>query len=286
MLCMIPLVAGSLAGLLRAAHPFPTAAVVSLTALIGVASAGDHLDESRLGLLLVAMLLSQLVIGWTNDYLDRDTDRHFQPEKPIPAGEVAASILPPATVLAGFGLISVGLALGPLTLSLLIVGTAAGLVYDFGVKATRLSWTPYVVGLAVLPAYVWSGLDVYRDELLWLYLLGTPLALAAHTANVLPDIELDRRAGGLGIGVKLGRRNALLFLACCMLAPVVLLPLTFPILDYELEVLGATLVAYITLSLSAGYAYREGVSHAREVMGFRLIALASVVFTAGWLASF
>jgi len=85
-------------GLIEASHPFPIAMVICLTALLGAVSARDALDGSRLGLVLVTMLLSQLAIGWSNDYLDRGRDSLFQPAKPVAAGVVDPRVLPPLVV--------------------------------------------------------------------------------------------------------------------------------------------------------------------------------------------
>ena len=72
-----------LRGWIQAAHPFPLTAVLLVTALIGVASSDGTPDRGSLVLALLAMLCSQLCIGWTNDYLDRRTDAAFQPGKPV-----------------------------------------------------------------------------------------------------------------------------------------------------------------------------------------------------------
>src|SRR5688572_25858333 len=52
---------------LQAAHPYPIAMVLSLTALVGLASADGEPPDDRLMLAVLSMLLSQLAIGWTND---------------------------------------------------------------------------------------------------------------------------------------------------------------------------------------------------------------------------
>src|SRR5712692_2480694 len=121
-----------LAGLIEAAHPYPIAMVVSLTVLLGLVSARGHPPAGRLVVAALAMLLSQLTIGWSNDYLDRETDIELQPAKPIARGVVRATSLPPLACLALTCSLLAGLLLGLAPLALLIAGTTCGLIYDLG----------------------------------------------------------------------------------------------------------------------------------------------------------
>ena len=258
--------------------------MLCLTALVGFASAEGEPDAGRLGLTLAAMLASQLAIGWTNDYRDREHDRVFQPSKPVPAGLVEARLLPWASVAAVTAALGLGAALGLLPLTFLIVGTGAGLAYDFGLKDARLSWLPLVVGLAVLPPFVWASLDVFREEFLWLYPVASPLAVAVHLANALPDLEGDARAGRGGVVVRLGRAGALRLLGACLAAPVALLGLSLLRLEYEAAVLLPAAAGYGLLLAAAGFAYRRPGREA-AVWAFRLVVAASVIFAGGWLAA-
>lgn len=258
--------------------------VLSLTALTGVASAGEDVDLKRFGLVLLAMLLAQLAIGWMNDYVDRDTDALNQPSKPVPSGLVAAFWLPPASVLAALGSFVLGAVLGPAPLGLLAAGLAAGLAYDLLLKNTGLSWLPFVVAFTVLPLYVWSALDVFRDDFLWLYFVASPLTLAVHVANTLPDIESDAASGRRSIAVVLGRRRALWVILGALLAPVALLALTLVWVEYEPALLGATLAGYAALLTGAGIAYRRG-GRDNDVRAFRFVVVASVLYASGWLAA-
>jgi 4-hydroxybenzoate polyprenyltransferase len=274
-----------LRGWIQAAHPFPLIMVVSLTALIGIASSVDGLAVARLALLTLAMVFAQLAIGWTNDYRDRETDARFQPEKPVPSGLVGAEQLRWAVVAVMIAALAVGLTLGAEAFWLLVVGMGAGLAYDFGVKDTRLSWLPFIVAFAGLPLYVWTALDVYRSELLWLYVVGPPLVVAAHIANTLPDLEADRSAGRKSLNVALGRERSLALLGLCLAAPLGLLALSLAFVEYDGAVLAVVLGVYVLLAAVAmGLDWR---STAREwvVWGFRCVVLASVTLAVGWLVA-
>jgi 4-hydroxybenzoate polyprenyltransferase len=274
-----------LLGWLSAAHPFPLAMVLLLTLLVALASAGRELDVPRLALLLAAMLCSQLAIGWSNDYLDREQDALHQPSKPIPSGVLDARLMPPAIVVVLALALLAGVWLGSTPLLLLIAGTAAGLVYNFGLKATPFSPVPFVVGLALLPPFVWTALDIYRDELLVLYAVATPLAFAAHLANVLPDLETDRAQGRQTLAVTLGRPRTLgLIVVCLLLAPLVTI-FSLAWLEYDELLLSATLAAYAILVSAGSWSTWRIPRRSNDVSLFRFLALGSVLFAAGWLAS-
>jgi 4-hydroxybenzoate polyprenyltransferase len=166
-------------------------------------------------------------------------------------------------------------------LLLLVIGTSCGLAYDFGLKQTRWSWTPYLVAFAVLPPFVWSSMDVYRDELLVLYAVGVPIVPAIHLANALPDVGADAATGARGSAVRLGRSASLRLIAALLALPVVILLLSSVFLGYDLPVVGVTLAAYAVLLAGAAWSY----TRRRDEAAFRFVALAGVVFTTGWLSA-
>jgi 4-hydroxybenzoate polyprenyltransferase len=273
---------------LIAAHAFPLAAVMALTTLIAFASSDGTPDATGLALLLVAMLGSQLAIGWSNDYLDRESDGMHQPWKPVAQGLVDATKLPPAIAAALVVSAVAGVALGWDAFALLVVGTSAGLAYNLWLKRTPLSGLPFLVALGVLPPFVWAALDVYQDDFLGLYLVATPLAITAHLANVLPDLESDRTQGRKTLAVWLGPLGTVVVLAGSMLS---VLPLTTAVgatfVEYDTELLAPVLAVYVLLAAVAVLLSASGVrssSRERLVWAFRCVVVASVVFVGGWLA--
>ena len=259
--------------------------VLLLTVLIAFASSDGSPDVGVLALVLVAMLTSQLAIGWSNDYLDREIDAEHQPTKPLPAGLVQARLVPPAVAAVLVVCAVAGVLLGAWPLLLLGIGTWCGLAYNLGLKQTRFSAGPFIVAFTVLPIFVWTALDVYQGDFLALYGIGMTLPVAAHVANVLPDLESDRAQGRRTIAVALGRTRSVALTMACQFAPLPLTALSLPWLQYDGGVLVPSLLVYVIVSAAAGGLYWLGTGRAAEVWAFRCIAVASVVFASGWLAS-
>jgi 4-hydroxybenzoate polyprenyltransferase len=274
-----------LLALAQASHPFPIAAVLSLTTLVGLASAGTDLAVGRLAVVLLAMLLSQLAIGWTNDYVDRDSDALHQASKPIAMGRLEARMLPPLSALAVVTSTTLAAWLGPWPLAFFLAGTTAGLAYDLRLKDTRLSWTPYVVALAVLPPFVWSAFDTYRSDFVWLYPVALPLVIAVHLANLLPDLATDRAAGRQNVAVRLGRTVTLSLLALCLIAPAALAATSTLWLDYNEGLFAATMDLYCLLLLVAALQYERTAGADGSRVAFRCVAGDCVVFIGGLLAA-
>jgi 4-hydroxybenzoate polyprenyltransferase len=271
-----------LRGWVEASHPFPLAAVVLLTALVALASAeGEGLEGGRLLLVLLGMLFSQLAIGWSNDYVDRENDRRHQPGKPVAAGRLDSASMPAAIIAVLLAALAVGVALGPAPLLFLAIGTAAGLSYNFWLKQTAWSWLPYIVAFSVLPLYVWSALDLFREQFAGVYVIALSLVPTAHIANVLPDIESDAASGRRNLTLIWGRARTVRIIAVCLLVPLLLTLLSLPLIDYDLEVLGVVVLVYALLVIAALLSYR---AH-RDHLAFQLVALASVLFAGGWLAA-
>lgn len=258
--------------------------VLALTALIGIATTNGRPPAGEFALALAAMLFSQFAIGWSNDFLDREVDAAHQPWKPVPAGLVNARLMPAAIVLALLLATLAGTALGLVPVLLLTVGTLCGLLYNLGLKGTPFSGAAFVLAFAVLPVFVWTALDVFSPDLLLLYPIGLTLPVAVHVANVLPDIQTDNAQGRRTIAVRLGRSRSIAAVKAGQLWPVLLTAMTWPWLDYDEGIIGATLLLYVALSLTAAMLYaRRG--RPLEVWAFRAVAVGSVLFAGGWLAA-
>ncbi|TXK20061.1 1,4-dihydroxy-2-naphthoate prenyltransferase [Homoserinibacter sp. GY 40078] len=187
-------------------HPGPTVAVTVITVLLGVASG---LEWWRILLLGAAMLTGQASVGISNDAIDAERDKATgRTDKPVARGE-----LNPRTALI-IALVSAALALvltaplGPaaLTLHTLMIAIAWG--YNAIFKSTLASPLPYLAFFGLLPALATLAADEPGWPSLWVIAAGGLLGVAASFANVLPDLDDDRRTGIRGLGQRLGGRGS------------------------------------------------------------------------------
>ncbi len=216
--CVVMVRVVALAG---AAHPQPTLAVTACAAALAVATGRDWPGVASVAL---AVLGSQLAVGWHNDWLDAERDRAAgRQDKPIVDGRVSSRVVAVAAAAAAAAAIPLALLSGvraalaaavTIPLALLsglraaVVGTiglAAALAYNWPLKFTPLSPLPYIVSFAALPAFVILGRPGVEGIPWWLVGACAILGAGAHFANVLPDVDDDLRHGVRGLPQRLGR---------------------------------------------------------------------------------
>lgn len=191
---------------LGAAHAGPTAVVTLVTVLLAVVSGLEPWRVVVVGLMMAA---NQLSIGWSNDALDaaRDADA-ARDDKPVVRGEVSPRTIMALAVGAALTAVALSLLLGPALAVAHLVALASGWLYNAGLKRTLLATLCYIVGFGLIPLLVTLARDEPRPAAWWAVALGGMLGLAAHFANVLPDLEADRRHGIRALPHRLGARRA------------------------------------------------------------------------------
>src|ERR1700748_1381489 len=86
------------ATLLAAGHVVPSSAVTLLTTALGIAVG---LDVGSLAVLAIALFSGQLLIGWSNDLIDRARDRQVgRTEKPLVSGDLGLTTARAAVAVA------------------------------------------------------------------------------------------------------------------------------------------------------------------------------------------
>jgi 4-hydroxybenzoate polyprenyltransferase len=191
-------------GLLLASHPVPTAAVTTLGTVL-FASAGNPVRTCVLGAL--ALLTGQLSIGWSNDLIDQRRDRQAgRTDKPIATGTLTTGLLRTACVLAGLLTVPASLALG----------WRSGLLH-------LASPLPYLFAFGSLPAVATLALPAPHWPPVWIMLAAGLIGVAAHFANVLPDLTDDLATGVRGLPQRLGSAGAAGTASALMVAVTVLL---------------------------------------------------------------
>src|SRR5450631_219350 len=197
-------------------HPIPSLAVTAVTA--GLAALAG-LPVGRGALVTAAVFTGQLSIGWSNDYIDAERDQAVErSDKPLAAGTLAARTAGIAAVVALILTVALSALLG-WPGGAAVLGTAAcGWAYNLGLKATALSWLPYAIAFGLLPAVVTLSDSPPRWPPAWALTAGALLGVAAHLANVLPDLHDDDATGIRGLPHRLGAKTTALTGAGLLLA--------------------------------------------------------------------
>jgi 4-hydroxybenzoate polyprenyltransferase len=144
-----------------------------------------------------------------NDFIDRCDDARTQPEKPLPSGQVRASV---AVIMVAVGVVvccCFALTFGLTSLGIVAVGLSSGLAYDLWLKRTPFSPVAYIVSFLSLTTWIWLIAGTLTWTMAIVYPLGACLLLAAHLANALPDAQTDAALGQRGLAVVLGPRRAI-----------------------------------------------------------------------------
>ncbi|HZS16080.1 MAG TPA: UbiA family prenyltransferase [Candidatus Dormibacteraeota bacterium] len=259
-------------------HPGPSLLVTAVTlgaAAIALRGAPGWSLALRLVLL---MLPAQLAIGAVNDLADARADREGKPHKPLVRGAVSRNAATIAAVLLIATSLASAAALGGAVLLATICGLGAGLAYDVGLKRSRLSLLPWWLGFTALPFCAFAAAGHVPRALWWCLPLAAVLALGLHCANVLPDVDADRRDGIRNLPVLLGVRRSRVvalgaLLGCAALTAVLATPL-----HQTVAVLG---IAWAAVVLCVAVAATQRFARAP----FPVLAPAAAALAVCWLAS-
>ncbi|HEV7185736.1 MAG: UbiA family prenyltransferase [Actinomycetales bacterium] len=207
--------------LLLASHPGPTLVVTAVATLLGV---GLGYSPGRLAVLALAILLGQLSIGWSNDWLDaaRDAAVH-RTGKPAAQGAISVGAVRSAAFVALAGALVVTAFLGPLAVAAHAIAIAGGWAYNVGLKSTVASFVPFAVSFGLLPAIATLGQPDPRFTAPWVVAAGALLGVAAHVTNVLPDLADDAATGIRGLPHRLGAVPSGLIAFACLAAATITL---------------------------------------------------------------
>ncbi|MEV7804737.1 UbiA family prenyltransferase [Microbispora sp. NPDC088329] len=239
---VVVLAARTVAGLARACHPGPTAAVTTLVAAL-VALAGW--GPAGTALAALAVLTGQLSVGWCNDAVDAARDAAAErTAKPIVAGLVTVGTVRAAAFAALAACVPLSLACGVTAGATHLLAVAAAWAYNLWLKGTAASWVPYAAGFGAVPVFVAAGMPGRALSVSlsasspaplpaplpawWAVLAAGLLGCAAHLADVLPDIETDVAAGVRGWPQRLGPARVRVLLPLPLLAASALLVVAPP----------------------------------------------------------
>ena len=191
---------------LRAAHFGPTIIVTTITFLLAL-SQYSPIDAVRIGL---AIFAGQLVVGWTNDFIDAPLDIAAQrTKKPRVTEEIDPDQLKKSVLIALVAalLLSLFSPLGFTGTLIHFLGILSATLYNLKLKPTVLSPLPYIVSFGSLPWAIY--LPAGNQPPLWLFIDFMLIAVAFHFFNVLKDFQWDINQGILGLPQRLGKNSSL-----------------------------------------------------------------------------
>ncbi|MDQ0988568.1 UbiA family prenyltransferase [Streptomyces sp. V2I9] len=204
-----------------ACHPGPALAVTALACALAL---GSGLGGPRSALVTAAVLTGQLSVGWCNDAYDARRDaRAGRRGKPASDGTVGPGAVWAAAGVALALCVPLSFACGTLAGTVHLAAVGGAWLYNVRLKATALSWLPYVTGFGALPAAVALSLPGAPWPRWWTVTAGALLGLGAHLADTLPDIAADRAAGISGLPHRLGTATTRLLLPLPLLAATAVL---------------------------------------------------------------
>ena len=187
-----------------ACHPGPAMAVTLVGLGLGL---GVGLEPWRLIVLTIVVLTGQASIGLSNDWLDAARDRLVdRRDKPVALGLISARTVRTAAFVTLTTSIVLSIFLGALALALNVVFLASAWAYNLLLKRTALSIVPYIVSFGLLPVLATASLPEPRWATWWAIAAGALLGVAAHFANVLPDLADDAATGVRGLPHRVGVR--------------------------------------------------------------------------------
>ncbi|HYH73011.1 MAG TPA: UbiA family prenyltransferase [Nocardioides sp.] len=191
--------------LVRAAHPGPAAAVVTLSVLLAVVAG---LGPSRTVLVALAVLAGQLSVGWSNDLVDEARDREVgRGDKPIAAGQLSSSAVRTACAASVVAVVVLSFACGAWAGVVHLLCVASAWTYNLWLKSTAWSWLPYAVSFGGLVVFVSLAGRPPTLPPWWMPVAAALLGVGAHLLNVLPDLDDDARTGVRGLPHRIGARS-------------------------------------------------------------------------------
>jgi 4-hydroxybenzoate polyprenyltransferase len=274
-------VSGVLRALVASCHPGPCVAVtVFTTVLAAVAGA----PTSTCLLVAAAVLTGQLSIGWSNDVLDARRDAAVgRRDKPVARAAVSARTVRVAIGAAVVLTLILSLRLGWRAGLLHLGAVGCGWAYNLGLKATVASWLPYALAFGSLPAIATLALPEPRLAGWWALTAAAALGVAAHLANVLPDLEDDRRTGVRGLPHRLGATGSLAVAAALLLIATVVITVGSPDGRRPLDWVALGLLGAAILAVPIRIARAASKTAFFSIMALAALDLALIATTSGHL---
>ena len=259
--------------LARSTHPGPGLAVTAVAALLGIAVG---LEPWRVALLGLVILLDQISVGLSNDWIDADRDRAVgRADKPVALGQIDVRVVRAVAWISAAASLVLGLPLGLAAAAVHAITLASAWTYNAALKNSALSVLPYVVSFGLLPAIASLARPAPALPGWWVFAAGALLGIAAHFANVLPDLDDDRKTGVRGLPHRLGMRPSIVitWVALLLGALAVAVGVASTAGGIPLFAIAGSLVSLVIAVIGTAFALRAGVGR----WLFRLVIVAALV---------
>lgn len=192
--------------LLQAAHAkqaIGTAVAMGLVAAI----AGRPAREA--GVVLLAVLVGQTILGWHNDIVDRQRDRsHDLKGKPLAMGRLQPETVWYAIVVATLLLVPLSITTGIRAGCLYLAAVAVGMLGNIVLRTGFFSWWSWAASFALLPAYLsyggWGGQAVGSPPETSIVVLSALLGIGIHFLRAVWGLVADHEDGWTYLPLKLG----------------------------------------------------------------------------------
>jgi 4-hydroxybenzoate polyprenyltransferase len=253
--------------------------VVGVGLAFGLVAMREQPRWDRLALLVGLLICNQYAAGALNDAVDADADAAADRGKPIQRGVISRRAVAVAAVASGIASLGFGLALGPATFTLAVVGLACAWTYDLWLKGTAASALPFAVAVPVVPLFGYGAAGRFPPVLWWAWPIGALLAVATHLADALPDVERDRATGVRGLATRLGVGRAAVVAAVAYAAAVVL-ALVSGLAAGDRSVVAAGAALAVALGLAALVVGARGPAGRR--VAYRLVLAGMAALALGW----
>ena len=206
--------------LVQSSHPIPCLAVALFSGMFSLGS-GVSLGHSLA--VFVAMLLQQISVGLSNDWLDHRRDLAARrTDKPTVKGLVTLAELRFWSITAAVLAEATAVALGSGAALVMVLMLAVGWAYNLGMKSNWSSAIPYAIGFGTVPVFVGLAAPEPFWVELWVVLVSALLGVSAHFANALPDMAEDKLTGVNALPHILGQRVSSLVIASTALVATLL----------------------------------------------------------------
>jgi 4-hydroxybenzoate polyprenyltransferase len=196
--------------LVVACHPL---AALAMTIALTVAAALTGRTTLEVGLVAITVLAGQVTVGWLDDLVDRERDtRVGRLDKPVALGWVDPGTVAFAIAVAVLTVVPLSIANGTYAGLAHLAAVASLWTYHLFFKRTLLSWLPFAVSFALLPAFLsYGGLGggVHGGPPAPVMVaLAALLGIGVHFLVALPDLVEDNETGvrhlPLRIALKIG----------------------------------------------------------------------------------